>query len=98
MTPFGTWLAEIGLGTYDGVFASNKIDFDVIRALSDADLPELGLALGDRRRLLRVVAKPDERRMAGTVTSVIAPGPPQPPPAIIAERFFQSANKRGTQE
>jgi hypothetical protein len=98
MTPFGTWLAEIGLGTYDGVFASNKIDFDVIRALSDADLPELGLALGDRRRLLRAVAKPDERRMAGTVTPVIAPGPPQPPPAITAERFFQSANKRGTQE
>ena len=38
MTPFGTWLAEIGLGRYDVVFASNKIDFDFIRSLSDADL------------------------------------------------------------
>ena len=33
MTPFGTWLAEIGLGSYDVVFASNEIDFDVIRSI-----------------------------------------------------------------
>jgi hypothetical protein len=31
MTPFGTWLAEIGLGRYDVVFVSNGIDFDVPR-------------------------------------------------------------------
>ena len=62
MTPFGTWLAEIGLGRYDAVFASNGIDFDVIRSLSDADLRELGLALGDRKRLLQAVAKLDEQR------------------------------------
>jgi hypothetical protein len=53
MTPFGTWLAEIGLGRYDAVFASNEINFDVIRSLSDTDLRELGLALGDRKRLLQ---------------------------------------------
>jgi hypothetical protein len=34
MTPFGTWLAEIGLGRYDDVFVSNGIDFDVIRSLT----------------------------------------------------------------
>jgi acyl-CoA reductase-like NAD-dependent aldehyde dehydrogenase len=50
MTPFGTWLAEIGLGTYAAVFASNKIDFDVIRSLNNADLRKLALALGDRAR------------------------------------------------
>ena len=33
MTPFGKWLAEIGLGRYDEVFASNEIDFDVIRSI-----------------------------------------------------------------
>jgi hypothetical protein len=41
-TPFGTWLAEIGLGRCDDVFVSNGIDFDVVRSLSDADLRELG--------------------------------------------------------
>ncbi len=68
MTPFGTWLAEIGLGSYDAVFASNEIDFDVIRSLSDADLRELGLALGDRKRLLQAVARLDEQRTADTAT------------------------------
>ncbi len=62
MTPFGTWLAENGLGRYDAVFASNEIDFDVIRSLTDADLRELGLALGDRKRLLQAVAKLDGER------------------------------------
>jgi hypothetical protein len=98
MTPFATWLAEIGLGTHEVVFASNKIDFDVIRSLSDADLRELGLVLGDRRRLLQAVAKLGERRMAETATPMVAPGPFRPPPAITAEWFIQSANKRGTQE
>jgi hypothetical protein len=42
MAPFGTWLAEIGLGRYENVFVSNGIDFDVIRSLNDADLRELG--------------------------------------------------------
>ncbi|MEA2790361.1 MAG: hypothetical protein QOG73_2767, partial [Acetobacteraceae bacterium] len=68
MARFGTWLAEIGLESYGAVFATNKIDFDVIRSLSDADLRELGLALGDRRRLFQAIAKLDERPAAGPVT------------------------------
>src|SRR5689334_2149679 len=57
MTPFGTWLAEIGLGNYADVFAANKIDFDVIHQMTDADLRELGLALGDRKRLLQAITR-----------------------------------------
>src|ERR1700733_4006871 len=72
MTQFGTWLAEIGLGRYHAVFASNEIDFDVIGSLTDADLRELGLALGDRKRLLRAVARLDEQRTADTVSPLIA--------------------------
>ena len=72
MPPFGTWLAEIGLGRYDQVFAANEIDFDVIRSLTDADLRELGLALGDRKRLLQAVARLDERP-ADTSTQSVAP-------------------------
>ena len=57
MTPFEKWLAENGLGSYESVFAANKIDFDAIRQMTDADLRELGLALGDRKRLLQAIAK-----------------------------------------
>jgi class 3 adenylate cyclase/tetratricopeptide (TPR) repeat protein len=67
MRPFETWLAEIGLGSYDVIFASNKIDFDVVRLLNDADLRELGLTLGDRKRLLQAVARLDE------LAAVVAP-------------------------
>ncbi len=73
MTPFGTWLAEIGLGRYDHAFVSNGIDFDVIHSLSDADLRELGLTLGDRKRLFQAIAKLDEQRSADIVTPVVAP-------------------------
>jgi len=62
MTPFATWLANIGLGGYESVFASNNIDFDVIRSLSEADLREIGVALGDRKRLLQAVARLDDQR------------------------------------
>jgi class 3 adenylate cyclase len=65
MTPFETWLAEIGLGRHGSVFAANKIDFDVIHSLSDADLQEVGLALGDRRRLLQAVARLDGQPRGG---------------------------------
>ena len=73
MAPFGTWLAKIGLGRYEDVFVSNGIDFDVIRSLSDADLRELGLTLGDRKRLLQAIARLDEQRTADTVTPVVSP-------------------------
>jgi class 3 adenylate cyclase len=73
MTALGQWLAEIGLGRYDDVFVSNGIDFDVIRSLSDADLRELGLTLGDRKRLVQAIAGLDEQRAADTVTPVVSP-------------------------
>ncbi len=77
MIPFGIWLAEIGLGSYDAVFASNKIDFDVIRSLTDADLRELGLALGDRKRLLQAVGKLDGQHPADTIIPSVIPATAQ---------------------
>jgi class 3 adenylate cyclase len=74
MTPFRTWLAENGLGRYDAAFAANEIDFDVIRSLTDADLRELGLALGDRKRLLQAVARLDGERAGGAVAPMAASG------------------------
>jgi class 3 adenylate cyclase/tetratricopeptide (TPR) repeat protein len=75
MPSFGNWLAEIGLGRYDAVFASSEIDFDVIRSLSDTDLRELGLALGDRKRLLQAIIRLDERPPADSVAAAAGSGP-----------------------
>jgi len=80
MTPFGTWLAEISLGHYEDVFAANNIDFEVIHQLTDADLGELGLMLGDRKRLLQAIARLDgqgQSAMANTAAPLNAiPDPP----------------------
>jgi SAM (Sterile alpha motif) domain-containing protein len=52
----GGWLRNLGLDHHEAAFRENKIDVDVLPALTDQDLKELGLLLGDRRKLLRAIA------------------------------------------
>ena len=51
------WLRGLGLGRYEKKFRENKIDVDVLADLTDGDLQELGVSLGDRRRLLKAIAE-----------------------------------------
>ncbi len=51
-----SWLSGIGLGSHAESFAANGIDWDVLHELSEADFKELGLSLGDRKRLLKAIA------------------------------------------
>jgi class 3 adenylate cyclase len=60
MLDVARWLAEQGLGHHAEAFAENGIAGDVLRDLTDADLRELGLNLGDRRRLLKAIAALDQ--------------------------------------
>ena len=53
----GGWLRGLGLGRYEEKFRENKINFDVLADLTDVDLQELGVSLGDRRPLLRAIAE-----------------------------------------
>ena len=53
---FTAWLEQIGLGQYAAAFANAKIGWDVAGDLSDADLRELGLPIGDRKRLQQALA------------------------------------------
>ena len=50
------WLERVGLGQYAKAFADNKIDVDILPDLSDADLENLDIPLGDRKRLRRAIA------------------------------------------
>ena len=49
------WLKSISLEKYFKVFSSNSIDLDIVTELGEADLIELGLNLGDRRRMLLAI-------------------------------------------
>ena len=51
------WLRSLNLGRHEKKFRESKIDFDVLADLTDGDLQELGLPLGDRRRLLKAIAE-----------------------------------------
>jgi predicted ATPase/class 3 adenylate cyclase len=59
MLDVARWLADQGLGHHAEVFAKNGIAGDILRELTDADLKELGLNLGDRKRLLKAIAALD---------------------------------------
>jgi class 3 adenylate cyclase/predicted ATPase len=57
MTELQHWLEAIGLGQYAEAFADNGLDFDVLPDLSERDLEQLGMSLGDRKRLLKATAE-----------------------------------------
>src|SRR5919106_502769 len=50
------WLKRQGLGQYARAFKEHNISFDVLPGLGDEDLKELGVPLGDRKRLLKAIA------------------------------------------
>ena len=50
------WLEGIGLAHYSDLFAQHRLDLDVMGDLTESDLVELGLPLGDRKRLQRAMS------------------------------------------
>jgi class 3 adenylate cyclase/tetratricopeptide (TPR) repeat protein len=65
------WLSEIGLGSHAERFAADGIDWDVLPDLTETDLKELGLPLGDRKRLLKAIAA---RNPSGAALAADPPG------------------------
>src|SRR5918995_2216867 len=72
------WLERQGLAQYARAFEERNIGFDVLPELGDDDLKELGVPLGDRKRLLKAIAdlrmSPDSADDA--MTSAAARAPP----------------------
>lgn len=53
------WLRANNLEQYADAFEANDIDLDVLPDLDDHDLEQLGLSLGNRRRLLKAISARD---------------------------------------
>jgi class 3 adenylate cyclase/tetratricopeptide (TPR) repeat protein len=51
------WLRSLGLSQYETAFRKNAIDVDVLPDLTDGDLTELSVSLGDRKRLLKAISR-----------------------------------------
>src|SRR5215475_13050633 len=96
MQQIADWLEKLGMSEYAQRFAENRIDFSVLRELTDQDLKDLGVVLGDRRKMLRAIADIDgseKNAPAALSTATAAPrGTPVPsepiptatPPPIAA--------------
>jgi SAM domain (Sterile alpha motif) len=68
MRQIADWLETLGMSEYTQRFAENRIDFSVLPDLTDQDLKDLGVVLGDRRKILRAIAKLDAPPEAVTLT------------------------------
>ena len=79
----GVWLRSLGLGQYEAAFNENSIGPDVLADLTDGDLAQLGVNLGDRKRLLRAIASLSAMETAAKPTS---PAPGAPSSVDAAER------------
>ena len=75
------WLASIGMSEHADLFAANRIDFAVLRDLTDHDLEKLGLVLGDRRKILRAI-----RELGEAIESPRSPAMTESPLHKSAER------------
>jgi class 3 adenylate cyclase/tetratricopeptide (TPR) repeat protein len=78
MAKLDEWLEGIGLGRYAKLFAEHQIGLDVMADLTDTDLAQLGIALGDRKRLRRAITALAGPSMSGPR---VTPAPPAASPA-----------------
>src|SRR6202522_127953 len=62
MSGLRDWLRGNNFEQYADAFEANDIDLDILPELSERDLEQLGVSLGNRRRLLKAIAE----RGAGT--------------------------------
>ena len=57
MSDLRDWLRRNGFEQYADAFEANDIDLDILPELTERDLEQLGLSLGNRRRLLKAIAE-----------------------------------------
>jgi hypothetical protein len=71
MQEIADWLEKLGLSEYVDRFAENKIDFSVLPDLTEQHLKDLGIALGDRLKMLRAIRDVSNTSVAATAPSAL---------------------------
>ena len=81
MQQIADWLEKLGMSEYAERFAENRIDLSVLPDLTDQHLKDLGIALGDRLKMLRAI-----RELSGAVLASPQPAFTEPKAQDTAER------------
>jgi len=76
MQQIADWLKKLGMSEYAQRFAENRIDVSVLPDLTDQDLKDLGVVLGDRRKMLRAIAALDGAPPAAAESASVMPAVP----------------------
>jgi class 3 adenylate cyclase len=71
MQQIADWLKKFGMSEYAQRFAENKIDISVLPDLTEQHLKDLGIALGDRLKMLRAI-----RELGNVSVPATAPSAP----------------------
>ena len=82
MQQIAEWLKNLGMAEYTDRFAENRIDISVLPDLTEQHLRDLGVALGDRLKMLRAI-----RDLGNPSAAVTAP-------STSAELARDSAERR----
>jgi class 3 adenylate cyclase len=81
----GEWLRGLGLARYETVFREHAIDIDVLADLTDRELAQIGVPLGDRKRLVKAIASLSEAEPSTSSKEGAAPAETDLPasPALV---------------
>ena len=52
-----SWLEDLGLQRYAQTFRDQEVDLDILGDPTEADLKQLGVPLGHRKKLLKAIAR-----------------------------------------
>jgi predicted ATPase/class 3 adenylate cyclase len=86
------WLSKLGLEKYESAFAEAEIEFADLQHLTGADLKEVGLPVGPRRRVQAAIEQLDDNPEPPPHKS--AATPPVAPDSKVASAGFSDAERR----
>jgi class 3 adenylate cyclase len=72
MQQIADWLEKLGMSEYAQRFAENRIDLSVLPHLTDQHLKELGVALGDRLKMLHAIGELTAAAAAAPQSTTVA--------------------------
>ena len=78
MTDLALWLEHHNLARHHAVLVENDIDLDVLGELTEDDFKELGLSLGDRKRMLGAIRELNQTAPPGQAGAPVSPAASDP--------------------
>jgi hypothetical protein len=75
VTGLREWLVSLQLENYCEKLVEQRVDLDVLSDLTEADLADLGVPLGDRKRMMRGIQALRQREAPAPPRTAASPEP-----------------------